>query len=242
MRLTLLLIFSAVVLNADDKPLTADALLERSRGKYAALKSYSDTGVVVTESNGGSPTLMKERNTFTTYFRVPKQFFFDFRADPSASGDRFVLWIDGAEVNTWWQATGVHDKYPQGQGAAGFANGSLPTKGSIATIASLLFPGLQGPFADLKDTRLVSSEAVGGHRCYKVVGDFAPAYGNGTVTSTSAVTVWIDSETLLIRKIFADTPKESPASVIDRTIITLEPRANPELKPTLFRFSVPSTK
>jgi hypothetical protein len=72
-----------------------------------------------------------------------------------------------------------------------------------------------------------------------VVGDFSPAYGNGTVTSTTTVTVWIDSETLLIRKIFADTPQESPAGVIDRSITTLEPRANPELKPTLFRFSVP---
>ena len=56
--------------------------------------------------------------------------------DPTASGDRYVLWIDGAEVNTWWKATGVHEKYPQGQGATGFAVGVLPTKGLTLPLLS----------------------------------------------------------------------------------------------------------
>ena len=240
MKLALLLMSSAITLNAADKALTADAVLERSRDKYAALKSYADTGAVITEINGGSSILLKERHTFTTYFRAPKQFFFDFKADPAASNDRFVLWIDGAEVNSWWKATGVHETYPRGQGATGFATGDLPTKGTVGLIAAFLLPGLKNIFTDLKETHLVGMEKIGEHRCYKIAGIFAPAYGNGVVTSTSPMTLWVDAESFLIRKIFTDTPKESGTSVIDRTTTTFDPHANPDLKPELFRFAVPS--
>lgn len=235
----------AVLLMFADQALAASedvaTVLQRMHAAYAALKSYSDTGVVLTENNGGSPILVKERHTFVTYFRAPKQFFFDFKADPSASGDRFVLWIDGAEVNTWWQATGVHDKYPVGQGATGFAVGVLPTKGSIGIIAALIFPGLQDPTA-LQEARLSPAEAVDGHRCYKVSGIFAPAYANGVVTASSPVTLWIDAETLLIRKIFSDTNRESSANDIDRSTFTFTPHANPDVPSTVFRFTVPSPK
>ena len=238
---SLLVLLCSVANAAAATAANATELLEQMRARYASLKSYSDTGVIITEENGGSPTTFKEHHTFTTYFRAPKQFFFDFRAEPTGSGDRFVLWIDGAEVNTWWQTTGVHDKYPQGQGATGFAIGSLPTKGSIAIIASLIFPGLQDVTA-LQEPRLLPAEAVDGHRCYKVIGIYAPAYGNGVVTASSPVTLWIDAETLLIRKIFSDTSRESPPSVIDRSTVIFTPRANPDVQATVFRFTVPSPK
>jgi hypothetical protein len=234
--LSLILMLSAVVVAAEEK---ADALLERSRKTYAALKSYADSGAVTTEYNGGSGPTITEHHTFVTYFRAPKQFFFDFKADRSASGDRFVLWIDGAEVHTWWQATGVHEKYEKGQGPTGFANGVLPTKGSVTIVASLLFPGLQSVMTDLQKPRVLSPETLDGRPCARIIGDFAPAYSNGAVTSTSSVTVWIDSDSLLVRKILVETPNESPRGVIDRSIAMFAPHANPELKTTLFRFSVP---
>ena len=237
--LLLFLVFAAVTVRPDDKALTSDALIEKSRAKYSALKSYSDSGVVITEINGGSSIVLKERHTFTTYFRAPKQFFFDFKADPAASNDRFVIWINGAEVNSWWKATGVHETYPQGQGATGFALATLPTKGASGIIPPLLFSGLQS-ILELKDTRLAGTENIEGRRCYKITGDFAPAYANGTVTSTSPVIVWIDCDTLLIRRVFVDTPKESGPNIIDRSTTTFDPHADPDLKPELFRFAVPS--
>jgi hypothetical protein len=220
---------------------SATELLEKTRAKYASLKSYSDRGTVLTEAKSEGVPIISEKHTFTTYFRAPKQFFFDFKADPTASGDRYVLWIDGAEVSSWWKATGVHEKYPQGQGATGFAVGALPTKGSIGLIASLIFPGLQDSIA-LQEPRILPSEAVNGHPCYKIFGLSAPAYANGVVTSTSPVTLWIDAETLLIRKIFSDTPRESATGSIDRTTTTFEPRANPEIKASQFQFAVPGSK
>jgi outer membrane lipoprotein-sorting protein len=238
----LLLILIAVAASAADAPPIADDLLQRSRAKYAALKSYADTGIIVAEFNGGTGPALRERHTFTTYYRAPRQFYFDFKADPKAGGDRVVIWMDGAEVNSWWLATGVHQVYPKGQGFTGFAMATLPTKGSVVQMAALLFPdaNLHGPTVDLQKTRLVGSETISGRQCHKIAGEVGLAYGTGTVTSTRPTTVWIDAETLLLRKIFEDTPSGGPRASINRLTTTFEARANPELKPSQFKFSVPA--
>jgi outer membrane lipoprotein-sorting protein len=229
---------SAAGLHAADKAVSADDLLIRSRAKYAALKSYADTGTVITEYNPGAGATLTERHKFTTYFRAPKQFSFEFKAE---STERLAIWIDGAEVQSWWSATGVHDTYPQGQGASGFAMATLPTKGSVVQIASLLFPGLQSATTDLTEARLIGSESIGGKTCHKIAGIVALAYSNGVVTSTRPTTVWIDAESLLLRKIVEDTPRGSPGGIIDRVTTIFEPRANPDLKGLQFRFSIPAS-
>jgi hypothetical protein len=53
--------------------------------------------------------------------------------------------------------------------------------------------------------------------------------------------VWIDAESLLLRKIVEDTPRGSPGGIIDRVTTIFEPRANPDLKGVQFRFSIPAS-
>ena len=241
---TLLLTLSAVGAAAADRPVTADELLQQSRAKYAALKTYADTGVIVTESKIGTAPAIRERHTFNTYYRAPRQFFFDFREDAAAGADRLVIWMDGAELNTWWLTTGAHQVFPKGQGAIGFAVATLPTKGSAVQIAPLLFSGagLHGPLADLKNARLSGSEQIDGRKHYRISGQVGLAYGTGTVTSTRPTTIWIDAETLLVRKVLEETQSNALPNVIDQVTTTFSPVADPELKASAFQFSVPEKK
>jgi hypothetical protein len=211
----------------------AGDLIERSRAAYAALRSYADTGVVTAEDRlPGSPAVV-EHHTFATYYRAPRQFLFDFTEDEKAGGERFVIWCDGGDFNTWWSTTGVHEKYERGRGGVAFAVGSLPTKGSALLIPPLLFSqaGLQGPLVSLQEPRLAGTEEVGGRRSYKITADMRLAYGTGNVGEERAVTIWIDAETLLVRKVFQDTPRGGMAGAVSRLTTTFAGRPRPRRRP-----------
>jgi outer membrane lipoprotein-sorting protein len=214
--------------------------LEKSVAKYAALKTYSDTGTITYEySSNLSDPVQKEQYTFTTFYRAPRQFLFDFRKGPDADDERLVVWADAADFNTWWSATKVHDTYPKGQGDNAFALSSFPTKGSVMKIPPLLFSGagLHGPITDFKLLRTDPDETVNGHRCNKLVGEVALAYGTGTVTASTPTTIWIDAESLLVRKILEDNTK---SGAVDRVTTTFEPEADPKIDDAKFKFAPPS--
>jgi hypothetical protein len=220
----------------------ASELLERSRATYVALRSYADTGIVTTEDQLPSAPAIVEHHKFTTYYRAPRQFFFDFNEDPKAGGERFVIWCAGENFNTWWSTTGVHEKYERGRGEVAFGTGSLPTKGSALQIPPLFFSqaGLQGPLVNLNEPRLAGTEEVGGRRCHKITAEIRLAYGTGNVGEERAVTIWIDVETLLVRKFFQDTPRGGMAGAVSHVTTTFEPRADPALDDDRFHFTVPA--
>jgi hypothetical protein len=56
------------------------------------------------------------------------------------------------------------------------------------------------------------------------------------------VTVWVDVETLLVRKIFQDTPRGGMPGAVSRVTTTFEPRVDPDLEDARFRFTVPAGK
>ena len=210
----------------------------RMQEAYAQLKSYADVGSIATdyEAAGGTDA---QSYAVTTAFRRPRQFIFStVRATDS---ERFVIWVDTGDFKTYWSASQDTEDYPQGQGGSAFAIGSEPTEGTIVTIPALLFAdaGLHGPLTDLGDLKASGYEDVTGHRCYKIDGTIASAYGTGAVTGVRAATVWIDEETLLVRKLFEDTPKDTQAGVTDQVVMTFEPNANPDLADNPFNFVPP---
>ena len=215
--------------------------LDQSRAKYAAMKTYSDTGTVTVEygTPGVSGPPSADHYSFSTFYRAPRQFLFDFKADPATGDGRLVIWADGAEFNTWWSETKTHEVYPQGQGATAFAVTAYPTKNSAMMIAPMLFSqaGLHGSITDLKVLRTDPVDTVNGHKCYKLVGEVALAYGTGAVTGARPTTIWIDVETMLVRKILEDTPKDAPA--VDRITTTFEPVAEPKIDDAKFKFAPP---
>lgn len=215
----------------------ASELLEKSRAVYAGLKSYSDTGTVEAEfgQTGGQ---VRERHAFSTAYRTPRQYFFDFRK--AGGSDRYVAWGDGETFHSWWQATGQQQDFPRGQGANAFVFGASPTKNAIVQLAPLLFPGagLSGPLTEFAEPVYAGMETIGGHNCHKLTGVARSVYrATSNVVDARPATVWIDAETLLVRRILED---RSHGKLLDRSTTTFEPKANPPLDERAFRFTPPA--
>jgi hypothetical protein len=217
-------------------------VLAKSRARYAAMRTYSDTGTVaVYERLPGGGTI-SERHSFSTLYQGPRMFLLQFQKDPKAGASRFVIWGDGEAFHTWWSDTKVHDTYPRGSGSMAFALGALPTLNAALAIPPLLFSqaGLHGSASDFQLQRAEGVEAVGGHRCYKLVGEVGLAYGTGTVTQARPTTLWVDADSLLVRKILEGTPKGSASGTVDEVTTTFEPQADPSIDPVRFKFSPPA--
>jgi outer membrane lipoprotein-sorting protein len=215
-----------------------DDILARSLAHYASLKSYADTGTVVYEygTNGLS------RHTFRTYYRAPRHFYFEFTEDKADGGGRFAIWCEGGDFQSWWSDTGVRDTYPKGEGNRAFVLSGIFTAGSASQIPSLLFAnaGLVSTLGELSDMTSAGTELVHGRSARKLTGIARSMYGTGHVHNVRQTTLWIDEETLLVRKILEDTPEGLPAGSRIRITTTFEPQANPALEDSRFEFVVPS--
>jgi hypothetical protein len=227
----------AVVLGLTPARITAaDDILERSRAAYGELRAYADTGVVLFEYGSSS----KDRHTFTTFFnRAPRHFYFDFKKDV---GDRYVIWGDPDAFHTWWKTTGVEDDYPNPNNIGAFSTAGPHTVGSALMIPTLLYAkaSLQGAFTNFTDALLDGTEVVGGRQCHRLVGTVHDTYGTGRETNVHKMTLWIDADSLLIRKVVEEW-KALPGQ-ISRTTTVFEPVANPALSGSQFRFTPPTAK
>jgi outer membrane lipoprotein-sorting protein len=236
-RTALIVVACAGLFLVHGRPVAAssDDVLAKTEAAYAALKSYSDTGSVDTEF-GPKEGLVREHHTFKTLYRAPRHFLFDFVKAESA--DRFVVWADDEAFHSWWQATGVAELYPKGQGAGVFVTGSVPTLSALVQIAPLLFSGagLSGPVTEFGDGKVAGSEAVNGHPCQKLVGVGKSMYGTGAVVNVRPMTIWIDAQTSLVRRVFEDS---SDGATISRSTTTFDPQVNPTLEDAKFQFTPP---
>jgi outer membrane lipoprotein-sorting protein len=220
-------------------PVHADDLVARSRAAYASLGSYSDTGVVTYEATG-----LTERYTFKTYYRAPRHLYFEFDNEKKSGGRQQILWKEGGDLQSWNSATRVFETIPTASGreVATISSAAGTTYGTSVLILSLLFPksGLIGTIGELADASAAGMEDIGGRRCYKLVGVARSTYASGQVTNARATSIWIDTETLLVRRVFTDTPKNYPVGSIARLTTTLDPQLNPALEDGRFHFVVPN--
>jgi hypothetical protein len=230
--------------------LTAEDVLRRTKALYPALRSYSDSGTVKTESSGSITT----HSYFRTYFvNTPRNFLFDhsnthiqYPTIRVPTPDRLVIWMRHGHLTSWHSATGVPEEYPDGTSnqLAPFVGSVAGTNGASVLIPSLIYvqAGLVNTIQELGDVTSAGTEMLRGRRCHKLMGIARSVYPSGQVTNVRPVTVWIDAETYLIRQVFTDTPKGYPAGQIARLTITYEPHLNPPLPDSLFSFTVPSAQ
>ena len=206
--------------------------------RYGQLTSYADTGkVTVTYQWPGTPATVDTYH-FETAFRAPRNFFFRFDAD-AEGGDTFVVWCDGGDFQSWWKATGVHDVYDGGRGADAFFAGGSPTKEAVNLLGPHIFPQalLYGPTSRLIDLTDAGEEDVAGHACSKYV---AAGRQTGVVTNdVRPITVWVDTEIVLVRKVQTDAETGSTKGLVDTIIYEIEPTAGPDLPDERFVFTPP---
>jgi outer membrane lipoprotein-sorting protein len=224
----------ATLVHAAESP---DAILKRTRATYAALASYSDTGVVTVEY-GSAAAPSKDRHTFTTYFeRAPRHFLFDFH---KAGGDHFVIWGDPAAFHTWWKETAVTADFPNPNNVPAINLSDFQTSGSATKIPTLLYPKapLVGALSHFADPQLDGTEAIGGRACYRLLGHTSDLYGQtGKEVNLRRLTLWIDTGSSLIRQI-REEARARPGE-ISRTTTTFDPIANPRLNASRFQFTPP---
>ena len=114
------------------------------------------------------------------------------------------------------------------------------TRGTSLLIPSLLYTqaGLSGTITQIEGAQVTGTDTINGRACHKITGT-AVMILSGRRNNERAVTVWIDAESRLIRRVFEDT-KGLPGNTFSRLTVTLDPRANPTIEDARFQFKVPS--
>jgi outer membrane lipoprotein-sorting protein len=227
-------------------------LLATSIAAYTKLTSYADSGTGTYDSGG---TL--DVGHFRTYFRKPNNFYFEWSRRVSIAknsppdslpmpGKQRVFWMRNGELETYDKEAGLHKTYPAASSnqPAALAGAKAGTMETITLIPSLLFPkaSLVGPLQEIAEISLAGTEEVAGHPCHKLVGIARSVYPSGAITNVRPIAVWIDTETLLIRKVFTDTPKGTASNVIARITYVVNPTLNSTLEDARFQFTVPETQ
>jgi len=216
------------------QPASAAKIWEGVRAKYGSLNSYSDTGTVTNEFGTNS----KETHKFTTLFsRVPRGYLLDFTKE---SGERFVIWGDPDSFHNWWSAINSKSDYPNPNNTGAFTGADVHTLGAAMKVTALLYPkaNFQGSFTNFAEQVLAGTNDVSGHKCYRLTGSARDIYGNtGRETSVRTMNVWIDIDSMLIRKVVEEWPP-LPGQVSRYTTV-YEPLANPAIDKSKFIFAPP---
>jgi hypothetical protein len=218
--------------------------LDSSVKAYAALRSYADSGSVVVESAAKDVELSTSRYTFTTYYRAPVHFFFEFNKENVPGADHYVAWGDARAFHMWSSVLGEDTSAP-GFATTAFSLGGSMTFNTVLKVAPAVYhvEGLWNiliQFAGPKDTGV---EIVSGRQCRKVEGLGRWLYLRPTkVVNARQTTVWIDADTMLVRKVFEDTPKEHLTGEVQHVTTTFEPQVNPVLADSKFQFTPPQAQ
>jgi hypothetical protein len=225
----------------------AEDALKRSFAAYAALTAYADSGTVVDQTSG-----FQDKYVFRTYFtRQPRNLFLDFSMTESEYNDGYkikgnggtVIWMENGLLQTYDTKTQELTTYPEegGRQVEALKSANYGTKGVSVIVPGLIYTkaGMASVIQATEEATAAGTETVDGRPCLKVTGIERWRYPSGQVTGVRPVTIWIDAETYLIRKIFQDTPKNMARGVISRRTTTFRPHANPSLESSYFRFTVP---
>ncbi len=92
----------------------------------------------------------------------------------------------------------------------------------------------------LHDPEIEGVEEIDHHRCHKVAGRASDVYAaTGKEVNIHRVTVWIDAESFLVRRM-REEYKALPGQV-SRDTTSFQPTVNPMLNEARFKFSPPSS-
>ena len=247
--LSVLVLAAPVSLNGQGGGFDLKDVMTRMKAAYLALNSYADTGTVVVDVGG-----FEDRSAFRTYYtKDPRNLYIEYRPTETVykSGfripytNRLVFWMQNGELQKW-NETGLHETYPSNGGGQvdALKSASYGSQGMTILIPSLLYTkaNLATPIQAMEEATAAGYEMIGNRRCFKVMGVERWRYPSGQITGVRPITIWIDAENYLIRKILEDTEKGAAAGRINRRTIALEPQANPKLDPNVFNFKIPTNK
>ena len=226
----------------DDATLAPETILLKMARVYRTCRSYRDSGEVRTTllTDGGRAG---SDRPFHTAFVRPDRFRFQF-TDPGL-GERssaYIVWTDGTEVRSWWDAKpGVRN--------AGTLQAALGVAAGISGGSSTRVPGLLLPSSIGEGPLVIAAERIQdgtdrGVSCFRVRGKsqktpYTLSMGVQTLTvQDESITLWIDRATFLLRKV---EDRKTFATYNSESITTYKPEIDVEIPPEQCAFNAPET-
>jgi len=189
----------------DPASLSPVQVLLRMKRTYSRCRSYRDRGVVKTVSVG-EDTRFGSEVPFSTAFVRPGPLRFEFvDRGLGERSSRAILWWNGAEVHSWWDAQPGERLGESLQQALDAASGI--SAGASLRIPGMLLPAVVGAGAPLIEPERLADEVEGDRPCFRLVGKgratpYTETSGPISVTvNDEKATLWIDRETYLLRKV-----------------------------------------
>ncbi len=212
-------------------PLDAVSILMKVKKAYQSCRSYRDRGEVRTRGfvEGGS---FASSVRFATAFVRPGSFRFEFTA--TGFGEREERWVmvwDGQQVLALTPAAEVRVSPTL---AEALDSAFAITAGASRRVPGMLLPRVVGSGVLLVSPERIEDELEGGRWCYKVRGQSrATPYerSSGSVTvrvEEERVTLWIDRESWLLRKVEEEAKLSTYRSV---TTTTYAPELDVDIPP-----------
>jgi len=170
--------------------LPARQILERMAKTYAGCKSYRDSGFVRTVYSDALGSRTEER-PFTTAFVRPDRFRFEYSETQFGVTMQYVVWRKGKEVRTWWDLRPFAGKL--GSLNLALAGATGVSGGSAHTVPALLLPNEVGGrrLTEIVESRRIDNARLDDVECLRIQGKYV----------RSPVTLWIDAQTFLLRRI-----------------------------------------
>jgi hypothetical protein len=239
---------------ADAGLLTADEILARMGEAYANCRTYCDSGCVETRFlTAAGETDWVCRKPFATAFVRPDRFRFEFKSHHPRRTEwhRYIVCARGEEVSTWWDIRpGV--RRPESLSLA-LAGATGVSGGSAHIVPSLLMPDRVGGvrMTGLRELTRLGNARLGQIECYRVRGRFVidpeeaercrreiqERFGRTLpAVDRSPVTLWVEKETFLLRRIEEQTRSEELRT---DTVTTYDPRAEGPVTEQQLQFDPP---
>ena len=189
----------------DEATLAPETILLKMARVYRNCRSYRDSGEVRTTllTDGGRAG---SDRPFSTAFVRPDRFRFQF-TDPGL-GERssaYIVWTDGGEVRSWWDAKPGVRRPDSLQSALGVAAGI--SGGSSVRVPGLLMPGSVGEGPPVIAAERIQDGSDRDVSCFRIKGKgqrtpYTLKMGAQTLTvQDESITLWIDRATFLLRKV-----------------------------------------
>lgn len=227
----------------EESSLTPVKILLRTEKVYRTCRSYRDNGEVRTTILTDGGRAGSER-PFRTAFVRPGRFRFQFT--DTGLGERsssYIVWSDGAEVRSWWDAKpGVRNPGPL-RDALGVATGI--SGGSSTRVPGLLLPDQFGAGPLLVAPERIEDAPEAGAACFRIRGKsqktpYTLMMGGQSLTvQDESITLWIDRATYLLRKVDEDRTLDTYRS---ESVTTYTPEIDIDIPATDLAFGAPAAE
>jgi hypothetical protein len=180
-------------------------LLQKVAAVYEGLRTYRDQGSV-TQAFVRDSVADETEATFSTHFERPDRFRLEFTVVPRPNPwprRSFLIQSDGSNARVTYRGRSEGTNL-----RAAFVEVAFREQPASVIVPLLLMPGLvpdPGLMAKTKDLVHDGDEYVDGRRCHRIV-------GHRKEGAPSVLTVWVDAENHLVRKLY------------DRTMFGLTPQ------------------